>query len=100
MNVVYVNAMKHVADWLTSQGFTRREAGQSLGVSTAAFQYWKDGRTRRESGPAVALFEAMRILEAAWGRDRMLAFVRGQEPEKWVVAMATLAAASAERREA
>lgn len=63
-----------------------------MGVHFTTVQAWSRGRVKRESGPVVALWEALRMLEAAWGRERMVEFVKGSAPEKWLVALAVLGA--------
>lgn len=65
-----------------------------LGVRWTTVQAWADGS--KPAAPAAALWGALRMLEAAWGTPRVVEFVRGRAPSRWVVAMAVLAASVSE----
>lgn len=85
--------MEDVALWFQQRGLSRREAAVVLGVHWTTVQAWASGRGRG-SGAVMGLWEALRMLDAAWGRERTVEFVRGNPPGRWLVAVAVLAAST------
>ena len=88
--------VENIAYWFEQRGLSRREAAVVLGVHWTTVQAWSAGS--KPAAPAAALWEALRMLEAAWGTPRVVEFVRGHAPSRWVVAMAVLAASVSEGR--
>ena len=87
--------MKTEMEYLRGLGLKRRHVSEVLGVNSSVVDAWTAGRSRPTSECLYGAVEAIRVLEAGLGRERALKLILGHSPQRWMVAMATLACAVA-----